>query len=121
MAGQSPQFCLAKSFAGFGPIGPALVTVDELADRDDLAISCSVNGEQVQSARTSQMIFGVPELIARLSRVAALWPGDLIFTGTPPGVGLGRQPQRFLQPGDLLESHIEGIGEMRHTMVKEEG
>jgi 2-keto-4-pentenoate hydratase/2-oxohepta-3-ene-1,7-dioic acid hydratase in catechol pathway len=117
MSGPAPQFSLAKSFPGFTPMGPAVVTVDELADPDDLAIECSINGEIVQSARTSQMIFSVPELVARLSRVVTLLPGDLLFTGTPPGVGMGRRPQRFLEAGDVVESRIEGLGRMRHEFV----
>jgi 2-keto-4-pentenoate hydratase/2-oxohepta-3-ene-1,7-dioic acid hydratase in catechol pathway len=117
MHGGAPQFSLAKSFPGFAPMGPALVTVDELADPADLSIVCRLNGEEVQTARTTDMVFSVPELVARLSRVVTLLPGDVIFTGTPPGVGFGRSPQRFLSDGDVLESSIEGVGEMRHTFV----
>jgi 2-keto-4-pentenoate hydratase/2-oxohepta-3-ene-1,7-dioic acid hydratase in catechol pathway len=117
MSGPAPQFSLAKSFPGFAPMGPAVVTVDELVDPDDLAIECCINGEIVQSARTSQMIFPIPELIARLSRVVTLLPGDLLFTGTPPGVGMGRRPERYLKAGDVVESRIEGLGQMRHELV----
>ena len=116
-AGPAPQFSLAKSHPGFGPIGPAVVSVDELPGRDDLELGCLINGEQMQRDRTAQMIFGVPELIARLSAVTPLLPGDVIFTGTPSGVGLGRTPQRYLVPGDELVSYIEGIGSMRHHLV----
>lgn len=116
-SGPAPQYSLAKSHEGFAPQGPVLVTPDELEDPDDLAIGCEVNGETMQSARTSQMIFPVPELISYLSRVVCLLPGDVIFTGTPPGVGMGREPQVFLAAGDRLVSHIEGIGEMRQTFV----
>jgi 2-keto-4-pentenoate hydratase/2-oxohepta-3-ene-1,7-dioic acid hydratase in catechol pathway len=112
-----PQFSLAKSFPGFGPTGPELVTPDEFADPDDLDLGCLVNGEMVQKGRTSDLIFPVPELIARLSAVVPLLPGDVVFTGTPAGVGLGRKPQRFLAPGDELVSYIEGIGVMRHRFV----
>jgi 2-keto-4-pentenoate hydratase/2-oxohepta-3-ene-1,7-dioic acid hydratase in catechol pathway len=115
--GPAPQFSLAKSYPGFGPIGPVLVTPDELDDPDDLELGCLINGEQMQKSRTSEMIFGVPELIARLSAVTPLLPGDVIFTGTPSGVGLGRTPQRFLAPGDELVSYVRGVGEMRHRMV----
>ncbi|MEV5706184.1 fumarylacetoacetate hydrolase family protein [Actinoallomurus sp. NPDC052274] len=115
--GPVPQFSLAKSHHGFGPIGPFLVTTDELPDPDDLVLGCSLNGEQVQKSRTSHMIFPVPELIARLSAVTELWPGDVIFTGTPSGVGAGRTPQRFLAPGDELVSSIDGVGEIRQTFV----
>lgn len=117
MATDPPQFSLGKSYPGFGPVGPWLVTIDELATPDDLELGCLVNGEQVQRARTSQLIFGVPELIEQLSAVTSLLPGDIIFTGTPSGVGMGRQPQRWLAPGDVLTNYIEGIGEMRHTFA----
>src|SRR5947207_2440057 len=83
-------------------LGPPVVTLDELDDPDDLELGCRVNGEEVQKGRTSDLIFSVPELIARLSSVVTLRPGDLIFTGTPSGVGAGRTPPRFLRPGDVL-------------------
>jgi 2-keto-4-pentenoate hydratase/2-oxohepta-3-ene-1,7-dioic acid hydratase in catechol pathway len=102
---------------GFGPIGPWLVTPDEFTNPDDLELSCSVDGEQVQKGRTSELIFSVPELIEALSRTVTLLPGDVIFTGTPAGVGLGRNPQRFLQPGETLVSRIEGIGEITQTFI----
>ncbi len=117
MAATPPQFSLGKSLPGFGPIGPWLVTLDELADPNDLELGCEINGEPVQSARTSQLIFSVPALIATLSMSTPLLPGDVIFTGTPSGVGLGRTPPRWLVDGDVLTSHIEGIGEMRHRLV----
>jgi 2-keto-4-pentenoate hydratase/2-oxohepta-3-ene-1,7-dioic acid hydratase in catechol pathway len=116
-SGPVPQFGLAKSFPGFSPTGPCLVTTDELADRDCLTLGCEVNGEEVQKATTQDMIFSVPELVAYLSTVVTLYPGDLIFTGTPPGVGMGRTPPRFLQEGDRLHSWIEGIGEIDQTFV----
>jgi 2-keto-4-pentenoate hydratase/2-oxohepta-3-ene-1,7-dioic acid hydratase in catechol pathway len=116
-AGAPPQFSLGKSYPGFGPMGPVLVTADELTDPDDLALTCSVNGETVQDARTSDMVFSVAELIARLSAVVTLRPGDCIFTGTPSGVGFARQPPRFLAPGDVLVSRIEHIGELRQRIV----
>jgi 2-keto-4-pentenoate hydratase/2-oxohepta-3-ene-1,7-dioic acid hydratase in catechol pathway len=117
MAATPPQFSMGKSYPGFGPVGPWLVTPDEFANPGDLELGCLINGEQMQKGRTSQLTFGVPELIEQLSAVTPLLPGDLIFTGTPSGVGLGRTPQRWLQPGDVLTSYIEGIGEMRHTFV----
>lgn len=116
-AGPSPQFSLAKSLPGFGPTGPWLVTPDEFADPDDLELGCSINGESVQKGRTRELIFSVPALIAALSRDLALLPGDILFTGTPAGVGMGRAPQRWLAPGDELVSHVEGIGELRQRFL----
>lgn len=116
-SGPAPQYSLAKSHEGFAPQGPVLVTPDELDNPDDLAIGCELNGETMQSARTSDMIFPVPALVSYLSQVVTLLPGDVIFTGTPPGVGMGRDPQVFLKPGDRLVSHIEGVGELHQTFV----
>jgi 2-keto-4-pentenoate hydratase/2-oxohepta-3-ene-1,7-dioic acid hydratase in catechol pathway len=116
-SGSAPQFSLAKSFAGFSPTGPWLVTMDEFADPGDLELGCYVNGEQVQQARTSDLVFSLPELISRLSHVLPLLAGDVIFTGTPAGVGFSRNPQRFLSPGDELVSYVKGIGEMRHRFA----
>lgn len=115
--GQPPQFSLAKSYPGFGPVGPYLVTLDEAGDPGNLALTCTVNGEVMQDGNTSSMVFSIPELIAYLSGVCTLLPGDLIFTGTPPGVGMGRKPPRFLAPGDVLETTIEGLGTMRHRLI----
>ena len=111
------QFSLGKSYPGFGPMGPILVTPDELAHPDDLAISCQVNGETVQHSRTSEMVFGVARLIAELSAIVPLLPGDVIFTGTPAGVGFARTPPRFLVPGDVITSTIEGIGTLTTRCV----
>jgi 2,4-didehydro-3-deoxy-L-rhamnonate hydrolase len=111
------QFSLGKSRRGYGPMGPWLVTADEVADPDDLGLGCSVDGENVQEARTSDLVFGVPRLVAELSSVLPLLPGDVIFTGTPAGVGVARKPPRFLQPGQVLESWIEGIGTIRNRCV----
>ena len=111
------QFSLGKSYRGFSPIGPWIVTPDELADPDDLELGCSVDGETVQSSRTSDLIFNVPQLVAELSAVLPLGPGDIIFTGTPSGVGVTRKPARFLKPGELLETWIEGLGTMRNRMI----
>lgn len=116
-SGPSPQFGLAKSFPGFSPIGPVLVTPDEFTDPDDIELGCAVNGEKVQHARTRDMLFSIAELVSYLSGVVTLLPGDLIFTGTPPGVGMGRTPPRYLRPGDQLDSWAEGIGELRQTFV----
>lgn len=109
------QFSLGKSRRGYGPIGPWVVTPDEFADPDDLNLGCSVDEEVVQDGRTSDMVFPVSALIAELSAIVPLWPGDVIFTGTPSGVGFTRQPARSLQPGNMLESWIEGIGAIRNT------
>jgi 2-keto-4-pentenoate hydratase/2-oxohepta-3-ene-1,7-dioic acid hydratase in catechol pathway len=117
LAAQPPQFSMGKSLPGFGPVGPWLVTLDELADPGDLALGCAINGEPVQYSRTSQLIFSIQALVANLSASVVLLPGDVIFTGTPSGVGLGRNPQRWLVDGDVLTSYIEGIGEMRHRFV----
>lgn len=116
-AGPAPQFCLGKSFPGFGPIGPWLVTPDELDDPDDLELVCEINGEQVQKGRTSDMVWPVPDLVSVLSSVCPLRPGDVIFTGTPAGVGAARSPQRFLSPGDVVVSRIDGIGEIRQQCL----
>lgn len=117
MAPPMPQFSLSKSHPGFGPTGPWLVTPDELDDPDDLVIACSVNAGVVQMARTSELIFSVPRLVEYLSGIVTLHPGDLIFTGTPAGIGAARRPRQFLRPGDVLESWIEGVGRMRHEML----
>lgn len=112
LAGPAPQFGLGKSFPGFSPIGPWLVTPDEFENPDDLELSCSLDGEELQKGRTSELVFSVPALIEGLSKTVTLLPGDVIFTGTPAGVGLGRDPQRFIQEGQTLVSRIEGIGEI---------
>lgn len=117
LRGPAPQFGLGKSFPGFGPVGPWLVTVDEFANPDDLEIGCSLDGEEVQKGRTSELIFSIPALIEGLSATATLLPGDIIFTGTPAGVGVGRTPKRFIQPGETLVSRIEGIGEITQTFM----
>lgn len=113
------QFSLGKSFPGFGPMGPWLVTPDEVANRDDLELGCEVAGEVLQKNRTSDMVFSVARLIAELSAILPLLPGDVIFTGTPEGVGGTRKPPRFLQPGEVLRSWIEGIGSIRTSFVNE--
>ncbi|MET7855006.1 fumarylacetoacetate hydrolase family protein [Streptomyces avermitilis] len=114
LAGRPAQFSLGKSHPGFGPVGPALVSLDEIPDPDDLELTCELGGEVVQHDRTGNMIFPVPRLVAYLSEFCTLLPGDLIFTGTPAGVGNRRVPQRFLTPDDELVSRIGSVGEMRH-------
>ncbi|OKJ49501.1 fumarylacetoacetate hydrolase [Streptomyces sp. CB02009] len=117
LQGAAPQFSLGKSFPGFSPIGPSLVTPDELPDPDDLELSCAIGDETLQLARTRQMVFRVAEQISWISRICPLLPGDLIFTGTPAGVGGARDPRRFLAPGEELRSRIPGIGELRNRLV----
>ena len=115
------QFGLGKSYPGFSPVGPSLVTLDELRaaglDPSDLELGCLVNGESVQKSRTGLMIFPIPVVVAKLSAIVALLPGDVIFTGTPAGVGVGMSPPRFLRAGDELVTWCTGIGELRHRFV----
>ncbi|MGC3022611.1 fumarylacetoacetate hydrolase family protein [Brevibacterium sp. FAM 24630] len=115
--GPAPQFGLGKSFPGYSPQGPWLVTPDEFINRDDLAISCTLDGEEVQNGRTSQMIFDVPALVEKLSQILTLEPGDAIYSGTPSGVGFTREPEWLIQPGQTLESTIEGIGTIRQVFT----
>jgi 2,4-didehydro-3-deoxy-L-rhamnonate hydrolase len=110
MEGARPQFSLAKSYDTFGPIGPALVSLDAFPDPNDVGLWCEINGERVQDSRTSDLIFTVPVLVSYLSEICTLEPGDLIFTGTPSGVGVARTPPRFLQDGDVVVSGVEGVG-----------
>jgi 2-keto-4-pentenoate hydratase/2-oxohepta-3-ene-1,7-dioic acid hydratase in catechol pathway len=117
MAGAAPQFSMGKSYPGFAPMGPVLVTPDEFADPDDIWLECSVNDELVQRSRTSAMLSPISEIIAYLSKITPLLPGDVIFTGTPSGVGMSRMPPRFLEVGDRLTTRIEGIGELRNHLV----
>jgi 2,4-didehydro-3-deoxy-L-rhamnonate hydrolase len=117
-SGPAPQFGLAKSFAGFSPMGPSLVTPDEFDNPDDLALSCKVNGVTVQDGRSGDLIFSIPELVSYLSSVVTLYPGDVVFTGTPEGVGMGRVPPWYLHDGDVLHSEIEGIGQLTQTFVR---
>lgn len=114
-AGAKPQYSLAKSHAGFSPTGPWLVSTDEFEHPDDLAITSTLTGEVMQSSRTSKMIYTVPDLIFELSSVCELYPGDIIFSGTPAGVGNARTPKRFIGPDDDLLSEIEGVGHIHNT------
>jgi 2,4-diketo-3-deoxy-L-fuconate hydrolase len=111
------QFSLGKSFEGFGPIGPWLVTLDELENVDELRLRCFINDDLVQDALTSDMVFSVSQLVAELSKVTELWPGDVIFTGTPAGVGITAKPPRFLAVGDIVRSEIVGIGEISNEVI----
>jgi 2-keto-4-pentenoate hydratase/2-oxohepta-3-ene-1,7-dioic acid hydratase in catechol pathway len=116
-ADSPPQFSLGKSIDTFGPTGPALVSIDAFADPDDLGLTCDVAGERMQAARTTDMVFAVPELVAFISAHCTLEPGDLVFTGTPAGVGSTRTPRRYLRPGEEIVSTIEGIGTLRNRCV----
>ena len=100
----------------FGPVGPWLVTADEVKDPQDLAMWLDVNGQRRQNGTTATMIFGAAELVAYCSRFMTLWPGDLISTGTPPGVGMGMKPPTFLKAGDTIHLGIAGLGEQRQTV-----
>jgi 2-keto-4-pentenoate hydratase/2-oxohepta-3-ene-1,7-dioic acid hydratase in catechol pathway len=116
-ADKPPQFSMGKSIDTFGPTGPAVVTVDSFPDPNDLALSCEVSGEKMQEARTSDMIFSVAELVSFLSRGCTMEPGDLIFTGTPGGVGSTRNPRRYLREGEVIVSTIEHIGTMKNRCI----
>jgi len=115
MTGTPPQFSLGKSFPAYAPIGPALVSVDSLADPDDIALWCDVSGERMQDSRSANLIFSIPTLVAYLSSICPLEPGDIVFTGTPDGVGMARG--RFLTAGDVVTSGAEGIGTLRNACV----
>ena len=115
-AAKPPHFDLGKSRDTYGPMGPVLVSTDSFADPDDIELSCWVNGEPRQHDRTSNLIFGVPRLIAYLSSILTLSTGDVIFTGTPEGVGAASR--RFLSPGDVITSTIDGIGTMVNRCVE---
>jgi 2-keto-4-pentenoate hydratase/2-oxohepta-3-ene-1,7-dioic acid hydratase in catechol pathway len=112
----SSTFTMGKSFDTHGPIGPWIVTADEVADPQNLDLSCYVNGELRQSSNTAQMVHRVAEQISYLSTAFTLESGDLIATGTPEGVGVGMEPQRFLQSGDVVRCEIEGIGVIESTV-----
>lgn len=120
MASTPAQFSLAKSLRNFSPIGPWLTTLDEIPDPMDLAISCRRDDEILQESRTSHLIFDVPTLIEYLSARVELLPGDVIFTGTPDGVGVGRRPRVFIEPGWMITSEIEGLGRMQTAFVDDE-
>jgi 2-keto-4-pentenoate hydratase/2-oxohepta-3-ene-1,7-dioic acid hydratase in catechol pathway len=110
------QWLKGKSADGFGPLGPWLVTRDEVSDPQNLGLWLELNGEMAQNSSTANMIFSVSDLVSYVSQFMTLTPGDVITTGTPPGVGAGRSPQRFLKPGDQLRLSVEGLGEQRQTV-----
>jgi 2-keto-4-pentenoate hydratase/2-oxohepta-3-ene-1,7-dioic acid hydratase in catechol pathway len=117
--GEEKQWIIGKTFDTFAPTGPVLVTADELADPHNLKVQLRLNGTTLQNSSTKEFIFGVPAMLAFLSQVVTLEPGDLIFTGTPPGVGIARKPPVLLQPGDVAEVEIEHIGVLRNPVVAE--
>jgi 2-keto-4-pentenoate hydratase/2-oxohepta-3-ene-1,7-dioic acid hydratase in catechol pathway len=110
------QFFYSKSLDGSAPMGPWIVTADELPDPHSLRIRLHLNGETVQDSNTGDMIFDIPTCIATFTRGVTLEPGDIITTGTPSGVGMGMTPQRWLKPGDVMECEIDGIGVLRNTV-----
>lgn len=111
------QWIKGKSAPGFGPLGPWLVTADEVPDPQALRLTLDLNGTRMQDESTADMIFSVAEIVAYMSRFMKLVPGDVIATGTPSGVGLGMSPQRFLRPGDVMELEVEGLGRQRQEVV----
>ena len=113
------QWLLGKTFDTFAPLGPFLVTKNEIDDPHQLKVCCRLNGEIMQSSSTSSFIFPIDFLISHLSKFMTLAPGDLIFTGTPPGVGAGRKPPLFLKPGDTVEVEIENVGVLTNPIVAE--
>jgi 2-keto-4-pentenoate hydratase/2-oxohepta-3-ene-1,7-dioic acid hydratase in catechol pathway len=115
--GEEKQWTIGKSFDTFAPTGPHLVTADEVPDPHNLPVRLRLNGETMQDSNTREFIFTVPQLIAYLSQVVTLEPGDLLFTGTPPGVGVARKPPVFLKAGDNVEVEIEGLGLLRNPVV----
>jgi 2,4-didehydro-3-deoxy-L-rhamnonate hydrolase len=112
------QFTIAKTYDTFGPTGPFLVTPDELPDPDSIGVQGRIDGEIVQDGNTDDLIFSVPALVAWLSRFITFRPGDLVWTGTPGGVGEARTPQLFLRDGMILETEVEGVGTMRNPVVE---
>lgn len=113
------QWSLGKSFPSFCPMGPAIVTTDEIADPHTLAISLTIDGETLQNSNTRELIFKVPDLLEYISSVTPLLPGDVVSTGTPGGVGMGRSPQRWLKPGDSVTASVDGLGSLTNPVVAE--
>ncbi|RKT30840.1 2-keto-4-pentenoate hydratase/2-oxohepta-3-ene-1,7-dioic acid hydratase in catechol pathway [Roseovarius halotolerans] len=116
---RSGQWTKGKSCDTFGPIGPWLVTPDEAGDPQNLRLTLDLNGERMQTGHTGKMIFSVAQIIAHLSEMMSLQPGDVIATGTPPGVGMGMSPRRFLAEGDVMELTIDGLGQQRQPVVRD--
>jgi 2-keto-4-pentenoate hydratase/2-oxohepta-3-ene-1,7-dioic acid hydratase in catechol pathway len=118
-AERAGQWTKGKSYDTFGPIGPWLVTTDEIRDPQKLKLWLELNGKKVQDGTTATMVFGVAHIVAYLSEFFTLMPGDIISTGTPPGVGMGMKPQRFLKPGDVMRICVEGLGVQQQTVVRD--
>jgi acylpyruvate hydrolase len=118
---RTTQWMAGKNFEASTPIGPFVVTGDELDGAADLEVRCAVDGITMQKARTSDLLFTPAAVLAYVSRIATLRPGDLIATGTPGGVGAGRDPRVFLRPGQLLETTVEGVGSCRNRLVEGKG
>ena len=118
---RTTQWMAGKNFEASTPVGPFVVTGDELDDAADLELRCDVDGITMQKARTSDLLFTPAAVVAYVSRVTTLRPGDLIATGTPGGVGAGRDPKVFLRPGQLLETTLEGVGSCRNLLVEDKG
>jgi 2-keto-4-pentenoate hydratase/2-oxohepta-3-ene-1,7-dioic acid hydratase in catechol pathway len=115
--GSPPQFSLGKSRVGYSPIGPWVTDMSNNDKRDDLQLGCTVNGEQRQDTHTSDMIFGIAHIVAYMSTIVELFPGDVIYTGSPFGVGHGRKPQLYLKPGDVVETTLEGVGTITNRCI----
>ena len=113
------EWLKAKSYDSFGPLGPWLVTRDEVPDPQELDLTLDLNGTRMQTGNTSTMVFSVAHLVSYISRFMTLMPGDVITTGTPPGVGMARNPRVFLKPGDQLRLTVSGLGEQHQTVVAE--
>lgn len=115
---RTTEWLQGKTWEGSTPVGPALVTPDEVSHAADLALSCEVDGEVMQEARTSDLLFKPADIVRYVSTILTLEPGDIVSTGTPGGVGAGRQPAKFLQPGNVVRTSIEGLGELVNECVK---
>ena len=115
------QWTIGKTFDSFGPMGPTLVSKDEIDNPNNLRIWFDLNGDILQDSNTDQLVFDIPALLEYLSAVMTLQPGDIVSTGTPPGVGMARKPPIFLKPGDVCKVGIEGIGELVNPCVSERG
>jgi len=116
---RTSQWTMGKTFDTFAPMGPAIVTADEIRDPHNLNIRLTIGSEVLQNSNTRNLIFGIPKLVASLSEVMTLEPGDVVSTGTPPGVGSARKPQRWLRPGDVVRIEIEGVGVLTNPVIAE--